>query len=197
MGSITPSSDPLPEAVSVSLKELEDGSVSLETLEKAFGPASLGIILVRDLPERFAELRREVLSLSSYLANLGEGELGEFFLVSFFFFSFLLYWLLGGLILLEDFLASEKADFIIAIKQNWKSPKRNTTSAGRAARKRSPTAATTRSKAPTTPTRSTTRPSKPKRANCTLKSSKWSRPTSGLPRMFCPVSRPNSRPCAG
>jgi hypothetical protein len=64
-----------PHAVSVSLQELRDGSVSLETLEEAFGPASLGIILVRDLPEEYKELRVKLLSMSSYLANLGEGEL--------------------------------------------------------------------------------------------------------------------------
>lgn len=65
-----------PHAVSVSLRELQDGTVSLETLEQAFGPASLGIIIVQELPEKFAELRREVLSLSSYLANLPAEELG-------------------------------------------------------------------------------------------------------------------------
>jgi hypothetical protein len=75
MGSIAEDSE-RPTAVSVSLQELKDGTVSLETLEQAFGPASLGIIIVRDLPEQFAELRREVLSLSSYLANLPEEELG-------------------------------------------------------------------------------------------------------------------------
>lgn len=77
MGSI-PGDSERPTAVSVSLQELNDGTVSLDTLEQAFGPASLGIIIVRDLPEKFAELRSEVLSLSSYLANLPEEELGEF-----------------------------------------------------------------------------------------------------------------------
>lgn len=65
-----------PSAVSVSLGELEDGSVSLSTLERAFGPESLGIIIVRDLPRRFCELRQQLLSLSSYLANLTGEELG-------------------------------------------------------------------------------------------------------------------------
>lgn len=65
-----------PVAVSVSLQELKDGSVSLETLEQAFGPESLGIILVRDLPAEFKALRRKLLSLSSYLANLPANELG-------------------------------------------------------------------------------------------------------------------------
>lgn len=76
MGSISEDNE-RPTAVSVSLQELKDGTVSLDTLEQAFGPASLGIIIVRDLPEKFAELRSEVLSLSSYLANLPEEELGE------------------------------------------------------------------------------------------------------------------------
>ena len=76
MGSIAQEhSTERPIAVSVSLQELKDGTVSLETLEQAFGPASLGIIIVRDLPEHFAELRHEVLSLSSYLANLPAEEL--------------------------------------------------------------------------------------------------------------------------
>lgn len=65
-----------PEAVSVSLRELEDDSVSLDTLELAFGPESLGILIVRDLPEEFVGLRQTLLSYSSYLANLAEDELG-------------------------------------------------------------------------------------------------------------------------
>ena len=78
MGSIAQEhSTERPTAVSVSLQELKDGTVSLETLEQAFGPASLGIIIVRDLPAHFAELRHEVLSLSSYLANLPAEELGK------------------------------------------------------------------------------------------------------------------------
>ena len=67
----------MPTTVSVSLRELEDGSVSLESLEQAFGPESLGIIVVRDLPEEFVGLRRQLLSMSSYLANLPDDELGR------------------------------------------------------------------------------------------------------------------------
>lgn len=67
-----------PSAVSVTLQELKDGSISLETLEEAFGPASLGIIIVRDLPTEFVELRRKVLSLSSYLGNLPDEELSMY-----------------------------------------------------------------------------------------------------------------------
>jgi len=64
-------------AVSVSLIELEHDSVPLATLEDAFGPQSLGIIIVRDLPRRFLELRKSLLSCSSYLANLPAAELGK------------------------------------------------------------------------------------------------------------------------
>ena len=65
-----------PQAVSVSLHELKEGSVSIETLEQAFGPESLGIIIVRDLPAEFVGLRQTLLSYSSYLANLPDAELG-------------------------------------------------------------------------------------------------------------------------
>ncbi|CAK4020601.1 Hypothetical predicted protein [Lecanosticta acicola] len=67
--------DEQPTAVTVSLQELKNGSVSLETLEQAFGPNSLGIIIVRNLPDEFASLRRRLLSLASYLAALPEEEL--------------------------------------------------------------------------------------------------------------------------
>lgn len=79
MGSLAPPSRP-PSAVSVSLQELQNGTVSLDTLEQAFGADSLGIILVRDLPEEFVGLRRSLLSYASYLANLPREELGEFFI---------------------------------------------------------------------------------------------------------------------
>ncbi|KAF2148547.1 Clavaminate synthase-like protein [Myriangium duriaei CBS 260.36] len=61
--------------VSVSLKELEDGTVPFSVLEEAFGPDSLGIIVVKDLVPQFIELRRRLLSYSSYLANLSSAEL--------------------------------------------------------------------------------------------------------------------------
>lgn len=67
----------LPCAVSVSLSELEADDIPLETLEQAFGPDSLGIIIVRDLPASFPLLRHKLLSLSSYLANLPAADLGE------------------------------------------------------------------------------------------------------------------------
>lgn len=52
------------------------GDVPFSKLEEAFGPSSLGIIIVKDLPEQFARLRHELLSYSSYLANLPQEELG-------------------------------------------------------------------------------------------------------------------------
>jgi hypothetical protein len=79
------------QAVTVSLQELVDGewlkqkneriliyagTVSFDTLTAAFGPASLGIIVVKDLPTAFTELRAKVLSNSSYLAALPDAELG-------------------------------------------------------------------------------------------------------------------------
>ena len=52
------------------------GSVSFTALEEAFGPSSLGIIVVKDLPSEFAKLRCDLLSYSSYLAHLPAEELG-------------------------------------------------------------------------------------------------------------------------
>ncbi|KAH8422583.1 uncharacterized protein LDX57_000337 [Aspergillus melleus] len=63
------------QAVTVSLKELIDGSVSFETLTEAFGPSSLGIIVVKDLNSEFQRLRAQVLSNASYLAALSTDEL--------------------------------------------------------------------------------------------------------------------------
>lgn len=50
-------------------------SISFDTLEEAFGPDSLGILIVNGLPSEYAQLRGEVLSSGSYLAALPEGEL--------------------------------------------------------------------------------------------------------------------------
>ncbi|EKV20019.1 hypothetical protein PDIP_20440 [Penicillium digitatum Pd1] len=68
-------SNTMAEAVTVSLQELVDGSVSFDTLTKAFGPSSLGIIVVKDLPSTFNDLRKKVLSNASYLAALPGPEL--------------------------------------------------------------------------------------------------------------------------
>lgn len=53
------------------------GSVPFDTLQQAFGPESLGILLVKDVPPEFVDLRRRALSYSSYLGNLPKSELGE------------------------------------------------------------------------------------------------------------------------
>ncbi|KAE8351164.1 hypothetical protein BDV28DRAFT_158987 [Aspergillus coremiiformis] len=66
---------PQAQAVTVSLKDLIDGTVSFETLTKAFGPSSLGIIVVKDLDPEFQRLRAQVLSNASYLAALSNDEL--------------------------------------------------------------------------------------------------------------------------
>ncbi|KAI2295096.1 hypothetical protein LOZ03_001301 [Ophidiomyces ophidiicola] len=70
MADVTPG-----KAVTVSLQQLTEGSVSFETLTEAFGPSSLGVIIVKDLPEKFKALRSQVLSNASYLASLPEDEL--------------------------------------------------------------------------------------------------------------------------
>lgn len=53
------------------------GSVPFSALQQAFGPDSLGILVVKDVPAEFADLRRRALSYSSYLGNLPKDELGE------------------------------------------------------------------------------------------------------------------------
>jgi hypothetical protein len=52
------------------------GTVPLEALHEAFGPGSLGILVVKDVPPEFAGLRHHLLSYSSYLGNLPKSELG-------------------------------------------------------------------------------------------------------------------------
>ncbi|RDW70633.1 uncharacterized protein DSM5745_08144 [Aspergillus mulundensis] len=63
------------QAVTVSLQELIEGTVSFDTLTEAFGPSSLGIIVVKDLDAKFQQLRAQVLSNASYLAALENDEL--------------------------------------------------------------------------------------------------------------------------
>ncbi|CAI5756279.1 unnamed protein product [Candida verbasci] len=62
--------------VVVSLNDLKTG-ISDEILTKAFGPDSLGIIVVKDLPEEYLQLRLDVLKSISTLANLPEADLGK------------------------------------------------------------------------------------------------------------------------
>jgi hypothetical protein len=52
------------------------GTVTDETLQEAFGPESLGILVVEDVPEEFPELRHQLLSYASYMGNLSEAEFG-------------------------------------------------------------------------------------------------------------------------
>lgn len=53
------------------------GNIPFETLQEAFGPESLGILVVKDIPEEFAELRHQTLSYGSYLGNLPSEELAK------------------------------------------------------------------------------------------------------------------------
>ncbi|KAH7079929.1 hypothetical protein BKA63DRAFT_407067 [Paraphoma chrysanthemicola] len=62
-------------AVAVGLEDLRKNNVDFSLLEEAFGPESLGIIVVKDLPPRFHELRHKLLSYSSALANLSPEQL--------------------------------------------------------------------------------------------------------------------------
>lgn len=68
---------PLAQAVTVSLNDLKNGTVSFEALHEAFGPDSLGILVVKDVPAEFAELRLRLLSYSSYLGNLPKETLDQ------------------------------------------------------------------------------------------------------------------------
>jgi len=61
------------------------GKIEFSALEEAFGPFSLGIIVVKDLPEHFRKLRHELLSYASALGNLPQEELGTNIILFFFF----------------------------------------------------------------------------------------------------------------
>lgn len=56
--------------VTVSLEDLKNNNIAFPTLLQAFGPDSLGILIVSDLPSTFTTLRTQVLSNSSHLAAL-------------------------------------------------------------------------------------------------------------------------------
>jgi hypothetical protein len=51
------------------------GTVPSSALEEAFGPTSLGIIIVRDLPPEFPELRGRLLFAASQIAKLPADDL--------------------------------------------------------------------------------------------------------------------------
>lgn len=61
--------------VTVSLTDLKSGKVPFPALLEAFGPSSLGILVVSDLPAEFVGLRKDVLSNSSRLAALPSSKL--------------------------------------------------------------------------------------------------------------------------
>ncbi|KAK6520132.1 hypothetical protein TWF506_000417 [Arthrobotrys conoides] len=61
--------------VTVTLDELEKGTVPFEKLEDAFGPESLGILVVSDLDAKFAALRLRLLSYATHLGNLPAADL--------------------------------------------------------------------------------------------------------------------------
>lgn len=54
----------------------EVGNISFETLQEAFGPDSLGILVVNDVPAEFPQLRHQLLSYASYMGNLSEADFG-------------------------------------------------------------------------------------------------------------------------
>ncbi|KIW75017.1 hypothetical protein Z517_11788 [Fonsecaea pedrosoi CBS 271.37] len=56
--------------VTVSLRDLQSNAVPFSTLLNAFGPDSLGILVVTDLPSTFPPLRQKVLANASRLAHL-------------------------------------------------------------------------------------------------------------------------------
>ncbi|KAI5467606.1 hypothetical protein BGZ63DRAFT_346939 [Mariannaea sp. PMI_226] len=74
--------------VAVTLQDLKDGihtrtnlqtagNIPFETLQQAFGPDSLGILIVKDVPQEFPKLRHQALSYASYLGNLPKDELDK------------------------------------------------------------------------------------------------------------------------
>jgi hypothetical protein len=63
--------------VTVSLHDLQSNNIPSSTLTSAFGPDSLGILVVKDLPPSFPSLRTRVLSNSSRLASLPPSTLAD------------------------------------------------------------------------------------------------------------------------
>ncbi|KAI1334106.1 hypothetical protein F5Y15DRAFT_409876 [Xylariaceae sp. FL0016] len=64
--------------VVVSLVDLQQGNISFEILQEAFGPESLGILIVKDVPADFTALRHKLLSYASYMGNLSEKDFETF-----------------------------------------------------------------------------------------------------------------------
>ncbi|RDL42384.1 Uncharacterized protein BP5553_02363 [Venustampulla echinocandica] len=63
--------------VTVSLEDLKNGNVSFSTLQDAFGPESLGIIIVNGVSPEFVQLRHRLLSYASYVGNLPQFKLDK------------------------------------------------------------------------------------------------------------------------
>ncbi|KAJ2893808.1 clavaminate synthase [Zalerion maritima] len=66
---------PIAQAVTVSLEDLKKGNIAFSTLQEAFGPESLGILIIKGVPSEFKHLRHSALSYASYLGNLPREEL--------------------------------------------------------------------------------------------------------------------------
>jgi isopenicillin N synthase-like dioxygenase len=64
-------------AIRCSFTDAQPDNVDFGLLEQAFGPESLGIIVVKDLPEKFHGLRSKLLSYSSALASLSPEQLEQ------------------------------------------------------------------------------------------------------------------------
>lgn len=64
------------EPVIVDLQDLKDGKMD-HVLDDAFGPDSLGIIIIKGLPEKYQQLREKVLLGASKLAQLDEESLSK------------------------------------------------------------------------------------------------------------------------
>ncbi|KAI1262822.1 hypothetical protein F5Y18DRAFT_418688 [Xylariaceae sp. FL1019] len=69
---------PVAQPVVVSWADLEHGNISFDILQEAFGPDSLGILIVKGVDERFISLRHQLLSYASYMGNLSVKELEQF-----------------------------------------------------------------------------------------------------------------------
>ncbi|RPA85595.1 Clavaminate synthase-like protein [Ascobolus immersus RN42] len=64
--------------VSIPYATLISSSIPLDTLEQAFGPTSLGILVVTDLPQHFSDLRKKLLSYASLLGRLPKETLEKY-----------------------------------------------------------------------------------------------------------------------
>lgn len=115
------------------------GNISFETLQEAFGPDSLGILIVKDVPQDFAQMRHMALSYASYLGNLPREELGKHSYTASNRHGLFLYYLPN----------SNSND---CSQRSWRIPKQNTLQDGLSARKHSRTDKPTPSRAHITPT---------------------------------------------